>query len=320
MTDIQPRATVSDNKKKYDDPFLAHRRAQEATHQRRTHQRRIAEDDSPMASLISVEFNITELCNRTCVFCPRVDPAIYPNRNLNMDVAVAEKVAADLARIHAGSRISFSGFGEALLHKGFHEMIRAVRRQLPDNVIETNTNGDRLTATEIRNLFESGLTYLYVNLYDGPEQRQYFDDMFAEAGIDQQFYKLRPHWMGAAESYGLILNNRSGTLNQPDIGVGPLERPMENRCFYPFYKMIVDWNGDVLFCSNDWGREIIVGNVIKQRIDEIWLSDTMLEIRKRLSRGDRSKSPCTKCSVDGTLHGSSSYERLMKHYGDQGKL
>ena len=25
-------------------------------------------------------------------------------------------------------------------------------------------------------------------------------------------------------------------------------------CFYPFYKMLVDWDGRVLFCSNDWGR------------------------------------------------------------------
>ena len=27
--------------------------------------------------------------------------------------------------------------------------------------------------------------------------------------------------------------------------------------------MFVDWNGDVLFCSNDWGREHIVGNLLK---------------------------------------------------------
>ena len=30
-----------------------------------------------------------------------------------------------------------------------------------------------------------------------------------------------------------------------------------------YYKMFVDWNGDVLFCSNDWGREIVIGNLIE---------------------------------------------------------
>ena len=301
--------------KKYLDPFLEHRRAQE-----RAHQRRIAEDQSPMASLITVELNITELCNRTCVFCPRVDPEVYPNRNLNMTMAVAEKVADDLARVRAGSRLSFSGFGEALLHKGFLDIIRAIRQRLPENVIETNTNGDRLTAAKICELFDAGLTNLYVNLYDGPEQRPHFEAMFAEAGIDPQVYKLRPHWMGAMESYGLTLNNRSGNLRQPDIGVAPLDKPIENRCFYPFYKMLIDWNGDVLFCSNDWGREIVVGNVMKQPLDRIWLSDEMFEIRRRLAQGDRSRSPCDKCSVEGTLHGGSSFERLMKHYATEGKL
>jgi radical SAM protein with 4Fe4S-binding SPASM domain len=302
-------------REKYVDPFLEHRRAQE-----RDHQRRVAEEGGPMASLITIELNITELCNRKCVFCPRVDPAVYPNRNLNMEVATAEKIADDLARIAARCRISFSGFGEATLHRRLTDIIRSIRQRLPDNVIETNTNGDRLTGAKIRELFAAGLTNLYVNLYDGPEQLPKFEAMFAEAGIDPQFWKLRPHWMGAMESYGLTLNNRSGTLNQPEIGVVPLGKPIENRCFYPFYKMLVDWNGDVLFCSNDWGREIVVGNVLEQRVDEIWLSDAMLEIRRRLAAGDRSRSPCSKCSVDGTLHGKSSFERLMKHYARQGKL
>ena len=36
-----------------------------------------------------VELNVNELCNRTCVFCPRVDPKIYPNLNLHMDLELA---------------------------------------------------------------------------------------------------------------------------------------------------------------------------------------------------------------------------------------
>jgi radical SAM protein with 4Fe4S-binding SPASM domain len=299
---------------KYLDPFLQHRREQEAAHRHRT-----AADTGPMSSLISVEMNITELCNRVCVFCPRVDPKVYPNQNLNMDLKVVEKVADDLAAIGNGCRISFSGFGESLLHRQFPEIIRAVRKRLPDNVIETNTNGDRLEPAKIRELFDAGLTALYVNLYDGPEQREIFTAMFAEAGIDPRFYKLRDHWMGPDASYGLTLNNRSGTINRPDLGIVAPAEPLKSRCYYPFYKMIVDWNGDVLFCSNDWGREIIVGNVLQQHLADIWLSEKMFEVRSRLSRGDRSQNPCSKCSVHGLLHGESSYERLRAHYRAEGR-
>jgi radical SAM protein with 4Fe4S-binding SPASM domain len=284
---------------KYLDPFLEHRRAQEEAHAK-------AADIGVMSSLISVELNITELCNRACVFCPRVDPKTYPSQNLHMDIAIAEKVARDLASIGSHARISFSGFGESLLHKGFTDIIRAMRAILPVTPIETNTNGDRLTAKVIRDLFEAGLTNLYVNLYDGPEQAPHFDAMFKEAGITS--YKLRDHW---SESFGLTLNNRSGMLQQPDIGMAPLAEPMKKPCYYPFYKMIVDWNGDVLFCSNDWGREIIVGNVQREHLKDIWLSEAMTEIRDRLASSDRSRSPCNKCSVEGTLHGKSSFDRLM---------
>lgn len=285
---------------KYLDPFLEHRRSQEAAHAQ-------ASDIGLMSSLITVEFNITELCNRVCVFCPRVDPAVYPNRNLNMDIAIPRKVARDLADIGSSARISFSGFGESLLHKGFPQIIRAIREILPNNTIETNTNGDRLTAAKIRELFDAGISYLYVNLYDGPEQREKFDALFKEAGVEN--YKLRDHWV---ESYGLTLNNRSGVLNQPEIGVVPLQDKLKKPCYYPFYKMLVDWNGDVLFCSNDWGREIVVGNVMRQSVSEIWLSDKMADVRDRLADGDRGFSPCNKCSVDGTLHGKSSFDRLSK--------
>jgi radical SAM protein with 4Fe4S-binding SPASM domain len=288
---------------KFLDPFLEHRRAQEAAHS-------AAADIGLMSSLISIELNITELCNRVCVFCPRVDPKAYPNRNLNMDIAVVEKVARDLAEMNSRARISFSGFGESLLHKEFPTIIRTVRAALPQNVIETNTNGDRLTSDKIRELFDAGLSYLYVNLYDGPEQREVFERMFADAGVKN--YRLRDHW---TESYGLTLNNRSGTLNQPEIGVAPLKEALKQQCYYPFYKMLVDWNGDVLFCSNDWGREIIVGNVMKQNVADIWLSDAMTGIRADLAVGNRSRSPCNKCSVEGTLHGKSSFDLLTASAG-----
>ena len=83
-------------------------------------------------------------------------------------------------------------------------------------------------------------------------------------------------------------------------------------CHYPFYKMFVDWNGDVIFCSNDWQKEIKVGNMTKQTLEEVWLGKKLNIERKRLIKGDRSKSPCNKCSVNGQLFGKPSFEILKK--------
>ena len=280
----------------YMDPHLTHRKAQEKKHFSNI------KSESPMESLLTIELNITELCNRTCVFCPRVDPDIYPNRNLNMTPGLVSRLIDEVERLNLGCRFSFSGYGEPLLHKQFPNLIQQIRHRLPSNTIEVNTNGDRLDAAVIKTLFASGLTYLYINLYDGPEQRPYFERMISESGISTDCWKLRPHWVGAGDDFALTLN------------------ALEKRCHYPFYKMLLDWNGDVVFCSNDWGREIIIGNLHTKTLDELWMDPRMLSVRRKLMSGNRDFSPCDKCSVHGTLSGGPSFARLINHYVRVGEI
>ncbi len=40
-----------------------------------------------------VDISLTELCNRLCTFCPRIDPRFYPNQNLNFGLELATKVS-----------------------------------------------------------------------------------------------------------------------------------------------------------------------------------------------------------------------------------
>jgi hypothetical protein len=44
------------------------------------------------------------------------------------------------------------------------------------------------------------------------------------------------------------------------------------------------------------------------------MGDAMEKIRKRLRKGDRSQSPCNKCSVKGTLFGGPSFDLINKYY------
>ena len=47
---------------------------------------------------------------------------------------------------------------------------------------------------------------------------------------------------------------------------------------------------------------------------DVWFSKPMTKIRRRLMRGDRSMSPCNKCSVDGSLFGKPSFELIKEYY------
>ena len=286
--------------------FLEHRREQEEKHWKKK-----SDELKPLDSILTVEINTTELCNRTCVFCPRHDPAVFPNRNLHLTVKGARTIAEELGENQYSGKISFSGFGENLLNPDFPEIVKEFRFNLPMATIECNTNGDKLTEEYVDRLYRAGLDLLYINLYDGIEQMAHFEEMLKNVRDDM--YKFRMHW-GDFEKHGLILNNRSGVIDWVGIEETDITSLQGKPCHYPFYKMFVDWNGDVLFCSNDWGREHVVGNLLQQSLHEVWFSKPMTKIRKRLMKGDRSHSPCNKCSVDGSLFGKPSFDLVSEYY------
>ena len=288
--------------------FLDHRRQQE-----RKHWDKKVGDLNELDSILTVEINTTELCNRTCVFCPRHDPRVFPNRQLHLTVKGASTIAEELADNQYQGKISFSGFGENLLNPNFVDIVKEFRFSLPQATLECNTNGDKLDTIYVTKLFRAGLDLLYINLYDGVEQIEHFDQIMQTAMIPQKKYKYRMHW-GDFEKHGLILNNRSGVIDWVGIEESDVESLQGKPCHYPFYKMFVDWNGDVLFCSNDWGREHVVGNLLQQTLHQVWFSKPMNKIRQRLMRGDRSKSPCNKCSVDGSLFGKPSFDLIKDYY------
>ena len=108
--------------------------------------------DNPLNSILTVELNTTELCIRTCVFCPRHDPKVYPNRNLNMSVEDAETIAINLSNHDYKGKISYSGYSENFLNKKFLEIISVMRKYLKENLFECNTNGDFLNPIPVGNL------------------------------------------------------------------------------------------------------------------------------------------------------------------------
>ena len=121
-------------------------------------------EGSPLFSWL--EINPTELCNRTCTFCPRVDPDDYPNQNLNMTVDLAKKIADELLALDYQGSVAFSGYGEPLLTPNIEKIIN----QFGDINVEVVTNGDPLNKKMIKDLYAAGLNTIVVSLYDGPFQ------------------------------------------------------------------------------------------------------------------------------------------------------
>jgi len=292
------------------DSFLKYRQGQETA---------INNDglnDSKLTGVITVEINITDLCNRKCVFCPRVDPKVYPNRNVFISEIILEEIINQLTELNYRAKISLSGFGEPLLNKDIVKIVSKLDNIHEDVIVETNTNGDKLTAGLLADLIDAGIKGLYWNLYDGEHQIDQASSIIEKVEKASEIVRLRPHWPGfSSDKFSLFLNNRGGALldvNKDYISTQSL--PLKRSCNYPFYKLFIDWNGDVLSCSNDWMRKSVIGNISHEKLDVIWHSSKQTDLRKKLLDKNRCSELCQSCDIDGGLFGSKSVEIFKQKY------
>ena len=276
------------------------------------------ENDIPPFS--SVEFSINGACNRRCVFCPRVNEKDYPNILQSLDMEAFKNLVKDLVKINYTGRFSFSGFCEPLLTKNLDEYIYEIKTNLPKSIIEIVSNGDVLLAKNgnsvLKKLFDSGLDTIRISLYDGPHQIEIFKKIKEKNSLNDKQFMMRERFLKSDKSFGLTISNRAGSVNlkTDHFELKPLKEPLKSSCYYPFYKVLIDHDGTLLMCSNDWKKEKPLGNILKESLLTIWSNSEFIKVRKNLSQKDRNYKPCNVCSINGTLNGKISFNRWEKYF------
>jgi radical SAM protein with 4Fe4S-binding SPASM domain len=260
-------------------------------------------NNSEIPLMSVVEISNSGICNRKCSFCPRSDPG-YPDINEFISEELHNKIFIELSELNYKGMVIYSGFVEPLLHKAIYKNISRARTLLPDAKIEIITNGDVLNIERIKKLFNSGLSTLLISVYDGSEDEKKFYKLCEQAGLKNNQYVIRNRYLSSEDNFGLNLSNRSGTLQNASFFVKALKQPLSAKCNYPAYTFFIDYNGDVLMCSHDWGKKYILGNVKEEKIIDIWCNDKFLSARKELLNKKRNFSPCNICDVSGELIGN----------------
>jgi len=260
-----------------------------------------------------VEISDSGTCNRKCQFCPRSDPE-YPDIKEFISTSLHKKIFKELSEIDYSGLVIYSGFVEPLLNKNIYKNISEARNYLPKAAIELITNGDVLNLDRLKRLFDSGLDTILISVYDGKEQEEMFQELCVAANLKKNQYVIRNRYLPETLNFGMNFSNRSGMLENAIYRVKPLQNPLNKECFYPAYKFFIDYNGDVLICSHDWGKKNIVGNLKNQKILDVWLNKKFEFARKKLLLGKRTLEPCSRCDVDGTLIGKSSSNEWKNNY------
>ena len=218
----------------------------------------------PMPSVIEISDSGT--CNRSCVFCPRSDPEWmkeFDNKEF-ITKELHEKICKELSENNYSGLVIYSGFNEPLLNVACYENIARTRKYLLDAKIELITNGDALNENKVIKLFKAGLTTLLISVYDGKEDEDKFYKMCENAGLAKEQYVIRNRYLPPEKDFGITISNRAGLMQNAEHSITSLKEPLKKSCYHPSYTFFIDYNGDVLMCSHDWGKKNILGNLKKK--------------------------------------------------------
>tara|TARA_X000000950_G_C13763954_1_gene598082 strand:- start:197 stop:1063 length:867 start_codon:yes stop_codon:yes gene_type:complete len=251
-----------------------------------------------------IELSLIDVCNRSCSFCPKSDPSVAPDTYQQMQRSLIDKLHDDLKKIKYRGSIALCGYGEPLLHKDISYIVKKLSKV---SNVEVVTNGDVLNPKALKQLYDNKAGRVLISMYDGPSQIKKFKKIIQTSKVPEEFVILRDRWYDKDNNFGVKLTNRTGTIK---IG-NQIKLNTHTTCYYPSYQFLIDWNGDIFLCPQDWQRRVTMGNMMQQSIFEIWCGKIFSKYRKLLIQGKRKLSPCNSCNAQGTLLGQN-HAKLWK--------
>lgn len=234
-----------------------------------------------------VNIETTTHCNLRCKWCPnsKYDRGLKKNEK-KMSEKLFKKIIGELAEIKFKGIIRPFFYGDPLVDERMPELIKYIKKKLPQGKVYLNTNGVALTVDLYKKLQEAGIDYLMIS--------QYTKEMLPNVKEVFEYLKTRPKKENKAKyrlfnENAFIISNRGGEVDVPVIG----ERPF---CAYPgHYDLTINYRGDVVLCCNDYHSKIKFGNVKDEKIMDIWKKPHYYKLRKEVRTGTYKLPICKKC-------------------------
>lgn len=273
----------------------------------------------------------TDVCNLRCVMCPQSEPRAFAKGY--MDFGLYTKIV-DEAREFVHD-VNLHHRGESTIHPRLADMVRYAKDA--GIYTRLHTNGTLLDEEKAVRLIESGLDLISFS-FDGYDRESYekirvkakfertlghilrflevkrrlrkrtpyaifetidfsvgpptaedrereraFRARFADLPLDR-FIVKRPH-------------NWAGTYAPGDPRAQGKPRRY-SPCTFPWYSMVIFWDGTVAPCPQDWYGELYMGDAKRQSLREIWNGPEMVELRKKMQAQDvQCLSPCNQCDM-----------------------
>ena len=117
-------------------------------------------------SVKSIYIEISESCNRKCIFCPNHDQLRYANNaTKTFDLPKYKQLREELGEIGYSGSFGYHLYNEPLLdYEHFMDCLRLSRENIPLARLTLNTNGDRLDSNRLEEIISQGICRIHVSL------------------------------------------------------------------------------------------------------------------------------------------------------------
>ncbi len=232
-----------------------------------------------LGELRQVQIQTVDACTRGCSFCPR---SYIKGTRKQMKVEDYKQIINELKENDYLGQVTPYLKNEPLLDDRLVSLVEYTREQLPYNDILISTNGDLLTRGLKDELIEAGVTTFKVSVYDWRTAMK----VRGWSGI-----QILPFWHKGTDSF----NNRGGNIDVGD------DCNSDEPCLRPFHQLYIDYDGKAVLCCADYKREVIMGDVIKDGLFNVWANDKYQHYRQELIKGNRAALKlCRKCNYSGS--------------------
>lgn len=211
-------------------------------------------------------------CNNHCKFCPHA----FNKKTLGiMSWECYKQIINQLSDINYNGRIALMLSNEPLLEERMEEMIVYARQKSPRFFLDMTTNGTLLTVDKLDKFFKLGLDNININDYRSdrdkyPEKWSKYNEPIYSA------YWNNPKVSFQKRKTDETLPNYAGNIPQK---FNPKEFGF---CNYPFRKLTIAFNGDILLCCDDFMYNTFYGNVQKDKLIDCWNNPELNKIRLSL--------------------------------------
>ena len=252
----------------------------------------------------AVQFQTLSTCNAKCVFCPHCQsPEEIPHGR--MEDALIAKIIAECSH-HMVGRISPYLTNEPLMDKRMPAILKSIKKStlLPVKT-KINSNAGLLTDELGKALIDAKLSQLWISV-NGYSPETYKESMaldfertmhninrFLENKktlnakyprvtvttirtklVEHELEKARTYWAERDVKFSIHhLDNRTGEDATGNIRPEGERWEKKRNCDLFLKQAYIVENGDMIICCHDWKQSVVVGNIAKTSIREVWNSD-----------------------------------------------